>query len=219
MLEETVVGRVTRSLRERVLVGDITPDTALAQSDIAAEHGASESQVRDALHVLASEGLVDLGATVAVVRALSIEELRELYELREAVEPRLTRIAVPRIGEADIARMTELAQEMESDPPPAVWLAANAQFHALVYTRADRPRMVELIEQARRLTDRYLYLHVGVFGDRTALHAAHRGILDAARRGDADDTAELTRLHIVRAHAAIHDYLVTNQLVPSNAAG
>jgi DNA-binding GntR family transcriptional regulator len=201
-------------LRERVLTGEIKPGTTLSQSTIATEHGVSRMPVRDALQVLASEGLVDLGATVAVVRSLSIEELQELYELREAVEPKLTRIAVPNVGRAEIARMTRLAEKMEAGLPPSEWLTANAHFHALVYTRADRPRMIELTEQLRRLTDRYLYLHVGVFGDTDHLHAEHRAILEAVRRGDANDTGELTRLHIVASHEAILRYVLDHELMP-----
>ncbi len=136
-------------------------------------------------------GLVDLDAFTAVVRGLSITELQELYELREAVEPVLTRIAVPNVGRAEVTQMTTLIEVMESSPSGVDWLAANANFHALVYSRADRARMIELTEQLRRLTDRYLYLHVGVFGDTGHIHEEHRQILQAVRNGDAAGAAEL----------------------------
>ena len=214
MPEESAAGRVTRSLRQRLLTGELKPGAPLSQSRIAAEYGVSRMPARDALQVLAAEGLVDLDAFTAVVRGLSITELQELYELREAVEPMLTRIAVPNVGRAEVTQMTTLMREMESNPSAVDWLAANARFHALVYSRADRARMIELTEQLRRLTDRYLYLHVGVFGDTGHLHEEHRQILHAVRSGDAAGAAELTRLHIATSHEFILRYLLDHEHMP-----
>lgn len=211
MPDESAAGRVTRSLRQRLLSGELKPGEPLSQAKVAAEYGVSRMPARDALQVLANEGLVDLGPTKALVRDLSIAELQELYELREAVEPVLTRIAVPNVGRAEITRMTMLVEAMEAGPPPAEWLESNSAFHALVFTCADRPRMIELTEHLRRQTDRYLYLHVGVFGDLEHLHREHRQILEAVRQGDAAGTAELTRIHLATSHEMILRFLIEHE--------
>ncbi|MGY1622294.1 GntR family transcriptional regulator [Geodermatophilus sp. SYSU D00965] len=219
MSEESAGSRVARGLRDRLRTGAIPPGTVLSQSDIAAEYGVSRIPVRDALHVLSTEGLVDLAVTGAVVTGLSIPELQELYELREAVEPVVTAIAVPNVGRAEVARMAALAERMESgEMTPGEWLEANARFHALVYERADRPRMVALTEQLRRLTDRYVYLHLDVIGDVEHLHEEHRQILAAVRRGDPREVAELTRLHLETSHDFILRYLLRTAAVEEGAA-
>ncbi|WP_433274897.1 GntR family transcriptional regulator [Pseudonocardia xinjiangensis] len=219
MAAESAAGRITRDLRRRVLSGDLKPGTVLSQARLAAEYDVSRMPARDALQVLASEGLVDLGPTTSVVRELSIAELQELYELREAVEPVLTRLAVPNVGRAQIAQMAALVEVMEADPSPAEWLDANARFHEHVYTCADRPRMIELTEHLRRLTDRYLYLHVGVIGKVDHLHDEHRQILDAVRVGDAAAAAELTRMHLATSHEFILRYLLEHELLVPFAQG
>jgi DNA-binding GntR family transcriptional regulator len=209
MAEESAGSRVAQGLRDRLRTGALAPGTVLSQSDIAAEYGVSRIPVRDALHILSTEGLVELGVTGAVVTGLSIPELQELYEMREALEPVVTAIAVPNVGRAEIARMAALAERMEAEGiSPADWLEANARFHALVYERADRPRMVALTEQLRRLTDRYVYLHLEVIGDVEHLHEEHRRILDAVRRGDPREVAELTRRHLATSHDFILRYLL-----------
>ncbi|GII31288.1 GntR family transcriptional regulator [Planotetraspora mira] len=205
---ESAAARVTGALRQRVLTGELRPGEPLSQSRVAAEYGVSRIPARDALQTLAAEGLVDLGAFTAVVRGTSIGELQELYELREAIEPLLTKIAVPNVGRAEIAMMTSLLGEMEARPSSIDWLAANARFHALIYTRADRVRMIELTTQLRRLTDRYLYLHVDLFGDTGRLDIEHHEILEAVGIGDAAGVAELTRRHIAKSH----DYLLRHLL-------
>ena len=209
MAEESAGSRVAQGLRDRLRTGALAPGSVLSQSDIAAEYGVSRIPVRDALHILSTEGLVELGVTGAVVTGLSIPELQELYEMREALEPVVTAIAVPNVGRAEIARMAALAERMEAEGiSPTDWLEANARFHALVYERADRPRMVALTEQLRRLTDRYVYLHLEVIGDVEHLHEEHRRILDAVRRGDPREVAELTRLHLATSHDFILRYLL-----------
>ena len=208
---ESAAGRVTRDLRRRVLSGDLKPGTVLSQARIAAEYDVSRMPARDALQVLANEGLVDLGPATSVVRELSIAELQELYELREAVEPLLTRLAVPNVGRAEMTQMAALVDAMESEASPAEWLEANARFHAHVFTRADRPRMIQLTQHLRRLTDRYLYLHVGVIGDIEHLHAEHRRIFDAVGRGDANAAADLTRAHLATSHEFILRFMLDSE--------
>ncbi len=207
---ESAGSRVAQGLRDRLRTGALAPGTVLSQAEIAAEYGVSRIPVRDALHILSTEGLVDLGVSGAVVTGLSIAELQELYELREAVEPVVTAIAVPNVGRAETTQMAGLAERMETEGLGAAeWLEANAAFHALIYTRADRPRMVELTEQLRRLTDRYVYLHLEVIGDVGHLHEEHRQILAAVRRGDPREVAELTRLHLETSHEFILRYLLS----------
>ena len=211
--EESAGARVARGLRERLRTGALPPGTVLSQADIAAEYGVSRIPVRDALHILSTEGLVDLGVSGAVVSGMSIAELQELYEMREAIEPVVTAIAVPNVGRAEIAQMAALLDEMETEGiSPAAWLEANTRFHALIYERADRPRMVGLTEQLRRQTDRYVYLHLDVIGDVEHLHEEHRQILRAVREGSPREVAELTRVHLETSHDFILRYLLRTAL-------
>ncbi len=207
---ESAGSRVAQGLRDRLRTGALAPGTVLSQAEIAAEYGVSRIPVRDALHILSTEGLVDLGVSGAVVTGLSIAELQELYEMREAIEPVVTAIAVPNVGRAETQQMAALLDRMEAEgTTPAEWLEANVAFHALIYTRADRPRMVELTEPLRRLTDRYVYLHLDVIGDVEHLHEEHRQILAAVRRGDPRQVADLTRLHLATSHDFILRYLLS----------
>ena len=89
-------------------------------------------------------------------------------------------------------------------------MAANTEFHAAVYRRANRPRTIELIEQLRRLTDRYIHLHLEVIGQTEHMQTEHDAILAAVERGDAALTARLTREHLATAHDHILTYLVEN---------
>lgn len=210
MSTESAAARVARGLRDRVSNGVLGPGTTLSQAAIAAEYGVSRIPVRDALQSLATDGLVELHGGTAVVTPMSIEDLQELYELREALEPVATRLAVPFVGRAGVTRMSTMLTLMD-DPktPPGQWVETNAAFHAEVYMLAGRPRTIALVEQLRRLTDRYVYFHLDVVGDATHLQDEHRQILRAVEAGDGDAAAELTRLHLASSHQAVLRYLLT----------
>lgn len=220
MAEGPAGARVAHDLRERLRTGAIQPGTALSQGDLAAAYGVSRIPVRDALQLLHTEGLVELGASGAVATGLSIAELQELYEMREAVEPVVTALGVPGVGRAETARMArELELMQRPGTSPAEWLESNARFHALVYERAPRPRMIALTEQLRRLTDRYLYLHLDVIGQEGHLHEEHQRILAAVHARDPRQVAELTRVHLATSHEFILRYLIETADAPTPRAG
>lgn len=205
MAYASAAARVASELRSEILQGEIMPGSRLSQQSTAERFGVSRIPVRDALQILVGEGLVQpVSNATAVVTGMSIAELQELYELREAVEPLATQIAVPNVGRAEHIMMRKQLQIMEENVDTRTWLAANNAFHAAVYERAGRPRMIELVERLRRLTDRYMYVHIEVIGQTEHLTSEHLGILAAVEAGDGALTATLTREHL----ASSHDYLL-----------
>jgi DNA-binding GntR family transcriptional regulator len=211
MAHRNAATRIAAQLRNEILHGDLAPGSRLAQVALAERFGVSRIPVRDALAVLTGEGLIQpLANATAVVTRMSVEELQELYDLRGAIEPMAVRIAVPNVGRADILHMRKQLTAMTESADPRAWLAANTEFHAAVYRKANRPRTVELVEQLRRLTDRYIYLHIESIGETDHLEAEHRSILAAVESGDGPLTAQLTRVHLAAAHDHILTYLLEN---------
>jgi DNA-binding GntR family transcriptional regulator len=216
MAYESAAVRVASELRSEILRGDIAPGSRLSQQSTAERFGVSRIPVRDALQILVGDGLVHpTSNATAVVAGISIAELQELYELREAIEPLATQIAVPNVGRADHLTMRRQLQVMEEHADTRTWLAANADFHAAVYRHSNRPRMIELVERLRRLTDRYMYVHLEVVGQTEHLTAEHLGILAAVENGDSALAARLTRDHLASSHDFILTYLLEMKAAPN----
>jgi DNA-binding GntR family transcriptional regulator len=212
MAYQNAAGRVASRLRSEILHGDIGPGSRLSQQSIAEQFGVSRIPVRDALQTLASEGLVQPSSNAtAVVTGMSVAELQEIYELREAIEPLATQLAVSNVGRADLRTMRKQLEIMEAHSDTRTWLAANTEFHAAVYRRAGRPRMIELVEQLRRLGDRYMYCYLEVVGPTEHLTSEHLAILAAVEHGDAALAARLTQEHLATSHDFILTYLLENQ--------
>ena len=215
-MASSVVGHaVVNKLRHALLTGEIGAGVRLSYSKLAEQFGVSRIPVRDAMQALVAEGLVVMLDGTPYSRRLSILELQELYELRMAVEPTLTQMAVPQIGRAEIIQMTGHYETMSETTDVVEWLEANANFHATMYHRANRPMTIAHIDQLRKLADRYLYLHLAVIGNVEHLQEEHAAILEAARTGDGPGLYALTRTHLETSHEFIVRYLLANDEVSS----
>ena len=85
------------ALREAITSGRLPPDARIKQEQIAAELGVSRTPVREALHLLEREGLVRLvPRRGAIVQGFTAADVRELYELRELLEPAAAALATAR---------------------------------------------------------------------------------------------------------------------------
>lgn len=189
------------------------------QSAIARELQVSRIPVREALRILEREGFVDLeDGGGAVVTPISISDLEEIYELREAIEPYATVLALPNVGRADTMRMEQLARAMESSDDIPAWLEANAQFHRQVYAKSSRPRTIDLIDNLARQTNRYLWPQLAmVHENKTRFDEQHANIVEAVRSRDAEALHDFTVEHLVTAHEGlIHQFLGSGAGIEQN---
>ncbi len=160
--------RIAGALREEILGGRHLPGERIRQEDIAARYGASRIPVREALAMLAAEGLVTLVANAgAWVTRLSAAECAEAYLIRERLEPLLLRMSLPLLDEAAIARMGDLAAEMESvagggggeggtgSAGVDAFLRADREFHLASYRAADGGETGRIIHRMWNVTQHY----------------------------------------------------------------
>src|SRR4029077_2652017 len=95
--QQQLTDRVHAALREAITSGRLRPDERIKQEKVAAELGVSRTPVREALHLLEREGLVRLvPRRGAVVPGVTAADVRELYELRELLEPAAAALATIR---------------------------------------------------------------------------------------------------------------------------
>jgi DNA-binding GntR family transcriptional regulator len=94
---QQLTDRVHDALRTAITSGRLAPDERIKQEQIAAELGVSRTPVREALHLLEREGLVRLvPRRGAIVQGFTAADVRELYELRELLEPAAAELATIR---------------------------------------------------------------------------------------------------------------------------
>ena len=208
---QTVVTMTLEALRERILRGDYPEGAPLRQDAIAAEFGVSRIPVREALRQLEAEGLVTInphqGATVS---SLSIDEVRELFELRALIESDLLRRAIPHLTPEDIQRAEEILAKYEEafrQGDVSAWGELNWEFHSTLLTPADRPLTMGVVESLQNQSDRYIRLQLSLTGGQTRANEEHHAILDAVRDGEVDRACALLAAHITGAGRSLVDFL------------
>lgn len=190
---------VADALRDAIHRGELADGATLNQAAIATHFGVSRVPVREAMRQLQAEGLIDTRAhRLAVVRALDLERIVEIYDLRAMLEGFVIERAVPNLSVADLAAAGRLARRMEDEADHARWLGLNAAFHALLYAPSGAETTLELIEQLRARGERYVRLWSRGSGIHRPVEAGaeHAEILRLVEAGDGPAARRAIELHI-----------------------
>ena len=179
--------RVYRSLRARIMVGELAPGKALTLRGIAHEHHLSMTPAREAARRLVAEGALTLSSSGRITTpSLSDERIEELAALRALIEPELAARALPRAHFALIDRLATLNGRIADavDRHDAVgYIRCNLEFHRMLYLRAQAPAMLAMLETIwLQLGPTMRALYGRVRRNEPPRH--HRMILAALRAGD-----------------------------------
>ena len=179
--------RVYRTLRGRVMHGQIAPGQALTLRGIGAEFGVSMTPAREAVRRLVAEGALKLSASGRVsTPELTPERIEELAALRALLEPELASRALPRAHAALIDRMAAIntvIDETIARGDASGYVRTKLEFHRTLYLRAQAPAMLAMLETVWLQlgpTMRSLYERLG----RRQASELHRKIIAALRAGD-----------------------------------
>lgn len=190
-------------LRREIVSGAIAPGASLRQEGVARRLNASRIPLREALRTLAAEGLVWITPNRgAVVAGIDPDELREVTDMRIALEGMAIRLAVPRLSDDRIDAAARLQDEIE-DGGDGAFASLNARFHMTLYDAADRPLLLRQVANLHALSERYLHVAVGAMGLSPRSSREHRALIDAARARDADRAVAVLSDHVLAPGRAV----------------
>ena len=179
--------RVYRTLRQRIMHGEIGPGEALTIRGIGKNFDVSMTPAREAVRRLAAEGALFLSSSGRVsTPELSNERIEELATLRALLEPELASRALPRAHFALIERLEAInngVSQMIARHDATGYIRMNLEFHRTLYLRAQAPAMLAMTETVWLQlgpTMRALYGRL----NRTDPPRNHRLILAALKAGD-----------------------------------
>ena len=219
---KTVSMLVLEEVRDRILHGDYAEGTPLRQDAIAAEMGVSRIPVREALRQLEAEGLVSFSPHVgAIVSTLSLDEIREVFELRAVIEADLLRRAFPHLTEMETDRAQAVLEKYEGALAAGdvrAWGALNWEFHSTLYLPDRHPLSVNIVQQLHNHSDRYQRMQLKLTHGETRANREHRAILGAVREGEQQHAISLLSSHILGAGRGLVEFL-REQRQPARAAG
>jgi DNA-binding GntR family transcriptional regulator len=156
---KTIRRKVYDFLREQLLSGEIPPHERLIETKIAQEVGISRTPVREALHNLEMEGLIEAIPRVGyVVKPISKDEIEEICQIRTINECLAARWAMQRITPKELQALEKNLSVSEAEVKkgnPRSFVELDAEFHEIVARASGSERLLELCQTLRRHMLRY----------------------------------------------------------------
>ena len=202
--------RAYQTIRQCIVNGQFGPGERLKEDVLTGLCGMSRTPVREALRRLATEGMVTMTPNAgAQVMAVGAQELEEIYALRAMIEGHAARRAAQNISPLQIARLAELAAQMEDvvaeggDALHTRFTACNGEFHRVILDAAMSPRLSAMaaLVIAVPLTLRTLARYSADDRRRSLRH--QRELIDAFQTGDGEWAESVMKSHVHAAFQAL----------------
>ena len=172
---------VFKTLREAIVTGELKPGERLMEIKLANEMGVSRTPVREAIRKLEQEGLVYLTARKgAEVEPINAKDLREVLEIRKALEGLACQKACQLATEEDLQILREMNQEMqkaieENDYERIAKL--DADFHEHLCVMSENTQLIRMLGRLKEHIYRYRLEYITDIKNKYVIIEEHEKIL------------------------------------------
>ena len=200
---------VFNTLRQAILRGELKPGERLMEIQLANKLGVSRTPIREAIRKLELEGLVLMiprrGAEVAEITEKS---LRDVLEVRGALEELAVKLACQKITDEQIQELRTAEKEFEmalSSGDVTVYAEADVKFHDVIYRATDNQRLIQLLFNLREQMYRYRVEYLKREESHGNLLIEHRRIIETIANRDMDAAVDAVCQHIDNQVSAVID--------------
>ena len=204
--------RLLADLRQMILTGRLAPGEVLVEPRLAEQFGLSKTPVREALHILAAEGLVTvLPKKGYLVQTMAAQDLSEVLDLRMLLEPHAAAEAARHATAGTVSALrSALDRQGELTGGDALdAMGAARGFHLAVAEEARNARLVTAIERVLDDMARAHHVLPGLQAQMAHPHelAEHEAILEAIAAGDGPAAGQAMRKHLRSVREAVLEHL------------
>jgi len=194
-LDDKIYARLKALIAERRML----PGERILQDRLAREMGVSRTPLVNALKRLAQERLVEWVSRRGIyVKRFTKREMARLFQVREALEGLSTRLAAPRIDEAEADQLIEMFRGLDLSSTPAAvrkYVERDRYFHWRIVEIAGNEQLAQAMDSVNMMFFAY---QDGLVRPTAETVGEHYAILEALRRHDPDASEGAMRLHIRR---------------------
>jgi len=199
--------QVAERLRNRIFAHELPQGGWIDEQALTLEYGISRTPLREALKVLAAEGLVELKPRRGCyVTQLSERDIDEVFPVMAMLEGRVAELAARRATSADFSRLAAIHAELEDHAATHNadrFFEANQRFHAALQEIAGNRYLAQLIDDARKLIKLTRRDSLRLEGRLKQSLQEHREILEALRAKDATGARQAMHDHLLSGRAAL----------------
>lgn len=191
---------VFNTLRKAILTGQLKPGERLMEVHLASRLGVSRTPIREAIRKLELEGLVIMiprrGAEVARITEKS---LKDVLEVRRALDALSVELACDRITQEDISRLLEACGAFERavrEGDASVIASEDVALHDIIVEATGNVRLQQLVNNLSEQMYRFRFVYIKEESQHDNLIAEHREIYESIVSRDKERAAAAARLHI-----------------------
>ncbi|WP_448807338.1 GntR family transcriptional regulator [Aminobacterium colombiense] len=201
-LDSTNKRKVFEAIKEKIHSGSYKSEQQLRIGDLAKEFNVSQTPVREALIQLEGEGLVSFRPYKgAVVKGVSCAEMKEIFEIRVALESIAIKHAIPNLTEAVLVKAQKITSSMRETNDPLLLSRLNWEFHSVIYSQSQMPLLCEMVDTLWLKVDRYSRMYYAVDFDQ--FERDHQQQLEAYLNKDVSKAIKLLEEHMGRVMAIL----------------
>lgn len=207
---------VFNTLRQAILRGELKPGERLMEIQLANKLGVSRTPIREALRKLELEGLVHMvprkGAEVADITEKS---LRDVLEVRKALEELSVQLACEKITEEEIDKLRRAAvrfKETLQDQDVTKIAEADVEFHDIIYMATDNQKLILLLNNLREQMYRYRVEYLKNEEAYDQLIAEHEELIENISKRNKEEATRIMCQHIDNQVATVIDVIHTKNV-------
>jgi GntR family transcriptional regulator, rspAB operon transcriptional repressor len=183
-----------------ILRGELPPGAAISRRALATELGMSFLPISEALQRLEHEGLLESWPRVGTrVRVPTLQDVRDNYVIREALESQSARMFAEKASAAEREEMIQAAEKVDAaHGDPAVeffdFFTLHERFHRRISECTGCPALTQAIEKTNTLIRTWQYAAISEFREMPAGY--HRSLMDVLGRGNPEEADRVMRAHV-----------------------
>ena len=197
--------QVYDAIKDNIINGKLKPGERINEVQLSQSLDVSRGPVRESISKLEQDGLIIRNnRSILEVYTPDVDDLKDIYECRIALESMAAEKAAQLISQKDIERLERLINRSQSivnlsediEESTVQFLELNSEFHNIIIGVSQNNRLMHQIDQLKSLTKLYRKYNIHNRERRKTAHSQHNDIFEALREKSTNKAKEMMEVHI-----------------------
>jgi len=197
---ELLSQKVYRVLKTEIVKGFLEPGTKLFEDKIATQMGVSRTPVREAIQKLAAEGLIKIAPNqTLIVTEVSLEDVKEVLQIRGVLEGLAARIAAKKITRQEIDELEEIVTQMGLyviKKDLTSYCQVDDEFHNLILNVCGNKWIIQIRDNLSNFIYRFRIKSLSVPGRLKCSLEEHKKIMESLKKHNSEEADKLSQIHM-----------------------
>ena len=205
-------------LRQEILTGILVPGQVVSERELARQYEMSKTPIREALSQVCHDGLMQrLPGRGYMVAPITIEDIRDLFDLRLILEVTAAERAIQHPSPVQIAalkKLSDVSYRLDDPASHVLFLKTNRDFHLALARAAGNRRLVRTLEGLLIEMDRLFHLGLRLRDSSDEMRQEHQEVVAALETGDVEEIREAIARQIITSRDRILEAIMQGEISP-----